>query len=626
MNALWAKEWRSLKPFFILIILFFGLDLFFVPLTGYPDQQTLYGGLGLIEKDGYTAYSVLFFFLSISLSYGLLIREKDQDTLLFLDALPTTRNQVFWTKFLLAYVVLLTGPLIEVAVSTLFHLWSRTSLDSGYPWALVGTVIFLYGVQSFIFLSTGLALSFLRRFGWLATGFAVTGYMALKKIFPAITVLNPLQLVRPVFEGSTWVIPWQAILIQGSFGLIFLMVAWLLFLGRGFTLTTAISKLKNHWPGRVALGCGTLAIPALWITFIIFLAREDLSDQNPPKKVSFSQWQTSRFYLDPYVFLIPENRESKAQPLLDRARQVHETVVGFLEAEPLAEIVVDATRPPAGGYAGLAFWKTIRLGLSSQVPDGELLATLGHETAHVYIESISNKRMGQAFQWTRFFHEGLASYVEYRFFHQPGARDGKDFQAAVIFSRKELSILDLVDDKKLVQKHDPFLVYSLGERFADALVFRYGDRAPAQLLKAMGRKDAPKHLQGLSLWRDTFRAAEMNFDEVVNVFYQRLDQEAKRLKDRIATLPRLFGAVLEEPEQIGILPELEFDWDGEISCRVRRQEEDRPETYKVPEADEEGIFWLPREDYPTLQFQLAVKDPVTQTLIFEPWTEVAISR
>ena len=52
---------------------------------------------------------------------------------------------------------------------------------------------------------------------------------------------------------------------------------------------------------------------------------------------------------------------------------------------------------------------------------GENDAVLGHETAHVYLDQLSDYRLAASFDSTRWFHEGLASYVEYRFFRTPEA-------------------------------------------------------------------------------------------------------------------------------------------------------------------------------------------------------------
>ncbi len=452
---------------------------------------------------------------------------------------------------------------------------------------------------------------------------AVFLYLSFHKLFPQIIVLNPIYLVQPVYEGQRWILPGKALAVQLPLGCLALLFSQYLFVGRGLGFSEGLAKLKTYWWGRTTLGCGAALALLLWLGLVIFmLVPED--DPGTEEPVSFADWKTIRVHTDHYQFSVPKFLESKADPLIERADAVHEQVRLFLDSAPVAGIIVDGTATGGGGYAGLAFWRTIRLSIATIAEPAALEAVLGHETTHVYIEHLSQQRMGKAFTWTRFFHEGLAEYVEHRFFKDGRELEDLRFQAAVLFDRNEVRMEDLMDDRRLAEKQDPFLAYSLGERFISALVDRYGDASPSRVLKAMGREDAPKSLVGETLWRDAFQAAGYNFDETVNRFYTLLSQDAERFRDRIDTLPRLFGSVIEEGGRIGIRVEPKPPEDMVIHCQLRQSVETEQDRYRRPLPDENGTFWVSRQEFPTLQFQIGIR--VGDIIIFEPWTEVSIQR
>ncbi len=151
MSGLWRKELRSLLPIWFLVLFIYGFDLLYVPLTEYPDQSPFISGLEMLDPSSADFYTLISFFLCFSLASGLLVGEKDNGTIRFLDGLPTNRNRVFWTKLPAAYLVLVSGLVIDIAGAQIFHLWSATSLDSSHHWRLAGTALFLHACQMFVF-------------------------------------------------------------------------------------------------------------------------------------------------------------------------------------------------------------------------------------------------------------------------------------------------------------------------------------------------------------------------------------------------------------------------------------------------------------------------------------------
>ena len=108
MRSLFRKELRSLAPFLALVLFFEALNWVFMFLTEFPDQYPL--SKILHSEDG---GQVLMFVVAFALASGLLVRERDEGTLAFLDALPVSRARIFFSKFVLALGILLLGFLAD---------------------------------------------------------------------------------------------------------------------------------------------------------------------------------------------------------------------------------------------------------------------------------------------------------------------------------------------------------------------------------------------------------------------------------------------------------------------------------------------------------------------------------
>ncbi|MDG2125354.1 MAG: ABC transporter permease subunit, partial [Verrucomicrobiales bacterium] len=109
MTGLMWKEFMALRAFFGLVV---GLFFFFVLLTlatEFPDEQTLE-----IMWESPAEIASVFGVIALIVSMGLLVREREEGTLGFLDALPVTRVRVFWAKWLVALGILWFDLLLSV--------------------------------------------------------------------------------------------------------------------------------------------------------------------------------------------------------------------------------------------------------------------------------------------------------------------------------------------------------------------------------------------------------------------------------------------------------------------------------------------------------------------------------
>ena len=392
-----------------------------------------------------------------------------------------------------------------------------------FTWKFWLTAVAMRMSQAFVLLSLGTACSFLRRFGWLLIGILVWAYLFVHEVVPGIAVLNVFALANPQLEGEEWIIPRRLLLVQLSLGAVLMSMAYILFWAGATSSCGAFRKLARSRVGNGFLLSGSLAVGILGISLFYQVMKDhaDSDEGGTPGEVTveYPSWSTSRARSRHYEFIYPTNMTGRALTLLAAADPVYEMVQQFFEAEKGEPVVVDATST-LPRHAGLAYWEKIRLNLAASEERSMLQSVLGHETAHIFLERLSDSRLSEQFNSTRLFHEGVATYVEYALF--PAGRDVAESRrvAAVMRDRDEVHIEELTDNSLLVARRDSNLVYPLGELFVAELADRHGQAAIGKIARAMAREDAPEGLAGLELWRDVFQASGYNFDRVLDGFYR----------------------------------------------------------------------------------------------------------
>ncbi len=206
MLALWRNEIRTNLPFFALAVFFPVAALVWDVLADAPNMRPL----AMTFKDyiGMTNWWLRIAFLgAMVVAARVLVREHDDGTMEFLDSLPVSRSRIFLVKVTAAFLVLLLMTALHMGSAVLLHALSRDSLDGGFRIRLLVTAGTLRICQILVFLSVGLAASFLRRFGWLVIGVAYWGFLLIRQSRPDVELLNLFDLVEPHIEGNRWVVP-----------------------------------------------------------------------------------------------------------------------------------------------------------------------------------------------------------------------------------------------------------------------------------------------------------------------------------------------------------------------------------------------------------------------------------
>ena len=623
MKPLLAKELRALRPFGVLFIVLGSLNVLSAMFSDFLDMKSLAHLVNASVRDADA--DVPAFLAVFALGVGLLVRERDEGTLEFLDALPCGRRDIFLAKLtagaLVAGLLPLTGNIWVLAL----HALSRDSLDAGFHWGMAGQTFLIEWFGAVVTLTLGLALGFLRRFAFFVLGVLCVGYFVLEhRQVPWIDLLNIFTLTRYDFYGSDVVTPWSRLGVLLALGGGCAALAFLLFRLQGDRTTVLATRLARVPFRGVFVTVGTIAMVGLWIGLFVWMMKDQVPEEDPKaQRVEYRTWEVSRAHAGGYTFLYSADFAERALALARRAEGIHGQVRSFFGAEAPGEIVADLASPLRHGLGGTANWKRVNMNLAMGADADELDAILGHETTHVYIDVLSNSRMSEKFNATRWFHEGLASYVEHRFFRPPEALHKLRRLAAAAHKRKAAEWDDLVDNAGWSLRRDANLAYPLGEVFVAVLVEQHGDTAPAQLLRAAGRKELPENLLGVTLWRDLFQHCGWDLAMTLDGYYARLRSLADgEYREFVESLPRVSGRVRREGERIviepvvrGTLPE-----GCRIVCQLRRQPDDAETDFIQPHR-EDDLFWAERSALPggTFWYQLGIKSPLADLPVCEEW-------
>src|SRR5262245_38407434 len=143
MRVLLRKELRSAMPFLALVLFFGSLNWMFLLLTENPYQFPLSKALSA-ENRAETQMTT--FVVAFALALGLLVRERDEGTLAFLDGLPVSRSRIFFAKVAIAIGVLWLLPIADLLFNATVHALSRTSLNADMPWSVLLTAAALDSV------------------------------------------------------------------------------------------------------------------------------------------------------------------------------------------------------------------------------------------------------------------------------------------------------------------------------------------------------------------------------------------------------------------------------------------------------------------------------------------------
>jgi hypothetical protein len=589
MFLLLAKELRALRPIVLFIICYELVGLLATAWTEFPDRLTL--ETQLTKSPGATDTSASLVLIGLVLCAGLLVRERDDGTLAFLDGLPVTRTRLFCGKLLAALLILGAVVVFEVGVAALLHLLSRDSLEASFPWPLLGTLLGIHAVLVFAFTGVGLAFSFLRRWMFLILALLVWAFILARQFrVPHLDLFDPFVLATPALHAGRWIVPWPNVAALLGVGLLGLAIAHSGFRALGDGAWTITRRLSGSIAVKIVAVLGTALIPLAWIGVFAWIgkdaATEVETDWNPAASDPSVTTSTRR-----YTFIHRGSQRTAVKALAARADGIQEKVADFFRGQPY-HITVDATSRLARHNAGQAYWRKIKM-LLDDGDDADNAAVLAHETTHVYLDQISGfKLTGVAHAWEPVTFESLA------------------------------------EDDKFRRQRSADLVYPLGEIFCAAIVQLHGDEALPKIARAFARPTAPKALEHLELWQDTLQSCGYSLEAVLAEFRRQLDALAAEDRAFLDPLIRPKAKVEITATEIIIRPEPVAVQPGRLVCITRPTATAAEYELDRPPRQPDGTFRVSRAfyGYGTFWYQLGWRVDGSQQPLLDSWHEEPLER
>lgn len=541
MNAaLFRKELRDLLPWGVLGLAL-GLSNASEFLLGQVDLAPLGQTFGLLNN------VVPYWLIAFAIGTGLAIREHDDRTLAFLDGLPVSRSHVFIVKCVVMSLLVLIGPLLEIAAIAGFHLLSRGSLDRELRGVLL---LQAFGLQTLLFvngLMLGAAFGRLRSLTWAVAGLAATALILYADRVPRAAVLNPLTLLDWEWTYAAIVVDAETVRMQLAVTALAALVAW-----RGF-VRAGKGRRPLTMSGPVAgaiVVVVTVAVAVAVVAAVEWSTDESLASATPsgPSGYQFAPSPPAQTTTRHYRISYPAHEAERELALAADADAVFERVHALLGL-PLGEpIDVDASGSAPNTH-GTAFFGRIKMEL-----DSEVLAVLAHETAHVAAQRVAGAERDWLWRQADALSEGVASWVETRFRERAERTDERTFLLAAMHSRRELIVEELADPVLFETLRDQAVKYAAGEALITALVRLHGDVALARLLRAFDDPRLPSDLNGFALWQSAFQLAGFDLAAVVDELYRGVADYAAANADRIAALPRPRVVLVRLERSIGAMP------------------------------------------------------------------------
>jgi hypothetical protein len=612
MGGLVRKEFGDQRPFLLLVIVLTLLDLGSALATQFDLQP-----LALKFFDIGEEFALLMFLVAFAIGTGLLVREIDDRTLVFLDGLPTNRWQVFGAKIAVAMAVLSVYPLGLVGLMSVQHVWSRSSLDYVLHAGLLGASFAMTCIVIAVGLTLGLLLGFLRNLCWLALALGAIVLRLSINEWPALSVLNPVELLDIRLVGVNWRVPTIAIATQLILFFACGLIAMAVFArsgdGRG-------SRLQMRLSRPLISAVVTFATIAASIGAVMYYA----SSSETARSESAKGFGAARFELSAsgyartsrYSFKYPAQYAEKAQSLIGKADAAFDQVAEILRTDAGAVVDVDLSGSRAN-TEGTAFYNRIRM----HARGDDALDTLVHETAHVLAFRLAGGERERELSKIEAFNEGLAHWVENSVISGSGLTRIDRLQAAIVSHRHLPGIEHLADMETFALEADRNLQYPLGAVVVDGVVARYGGGALKTLLDALAQPDFPRDLRGFELWLAAFQAAGFDLALVFDDCARRVEEWEKEFATEIASLPRPRGSLVRDVDYIGV----ELRLDGEVpaswtpTVRFRPQEDSGVQDYVTEYVDEDNVAWLSLDNVANEQVCFQPGMQVIEVTIFEPW-------
>ncbi|MCZ6887958.1 MAG: hypothetical protein O7H39_05630, partial [Gammaproteobacteria bacterium] len=532
-HAICKKELHQLQP---LIFALFVLELL-VLVEAF--------GFGSPDEVSWAEFSILFntadaqfvaatqIVLALIAAYMLMPREQDDRTVAFLWALPLPRLRLVTLKWLTALGVMIAFCVVDHLISAWLASFDANSVTSDqFRWSLWWIELAMISCVTIIGLGYGMLISFFRLAGLLAAVLLWLVTAILESFDPTLAYLNPQNLLTVEHHGTELVLAWDTWWFHGIAAAGSLALALRLWSTRGDDYDDWRRRFLASTVGRIAMAIGVIAGVVLIAIVAVSLAEDQ---RGYPRALPRTVLDTGH-----YSFHFAGADAEQVEALSLEADAIYANVRDLLDAGHTGRIVADLT-DTSPQHLGVAGWKKVRI-KRSVLGDPALRAhVLAHETTHVFAATESRRRLASQGHAAGFFSEGIAEWTSYRTLSAypslANTQHALRLLAAAAWLRFDLEFHDLVNRASLAARYDDALIYALGEAWVTALADTCGERAPGDVLRAIGRIDAPQRIGGRPFWEDSLQAAGCGVERV-NAQFSLMMQA---LEEATHVVPRVTG-------------------------------------------------------------------------------------
>ncbi|MDX2008688.1 MAG: ABC transporter permease subunit [Myxococcaceae bacterium] len=612
MRTLVRKELRALRPWLVFAGVLALLSVLDQLLTDSGPRSLASNFSGLANQ----TLTLVFGVVALALGSGVAVKERDEGTLAFLDALPLTRTHVFFAKLAAALLVLLAFPGFQFVLVLVDHSLARGSLDAPFHWPILAGVFLMQVQVMATFLAVGTLLGFARSFTWMLVGLLAVGLQRLIHAVPRAAMLDPLKLLESGVEGVRWRYDVEAVVAQGVVALASVLTAWVLFVRSGRSRTVVVNPrpLVSALVGVLTLASIVLALVLWWDT-----GDSGGSDDAEPDVEALPESAPASTTTVHYEFSYPAIESKPALALADQADGIYGQVAALLGApDGGAPIFVDLSGS-LRNTLGTAFKDRLRMRV-----DVEPEATLAHETAHVVARRLTGEEGAVRWSAARVLDEGLASWVEGHFLVHPPE---DQLVLAALLDRDALDLSAIIDFDTFAREGDDDLKYAIGRGLIEAMVHRYGAASVGRLLEAFGDEKLPPKLSGAALWQATFQLAGMDLGLVTDDFFGALEKQVAERREDLDGLPRPLARLVTFEGSYGVEGKLSAETDEEVVVLRFRPRPDSPlDEYDRVWVAPGHVAWREAGSIQARRvcFQAGVAlSP--KSVLFEPWRCVPLS-
>jgi hypothetical protein len=608
-KTLLLKELRALRAYLVFAGVLMGATVFDVVVT-----ESAFRSLAeTFSSVSSMPLPLIFGVVALALGTGVSVKERDEGTLAFLDALPVTRTRVFFVKLLAAMLVLSAFPFFQLGWAVFEHAFARGSLDAAFHWnILLGAFLMQLQLMG-TFLAVGTLLGFARSLTWMLVGVVAAGLQRLIHFVPRLAMLDPLRLVESGVEGIRWRYEVEVIGAQAVVATACTLVSWLLFVRAGRSRSITVNRpVVGALVTVLTLGAIFGAL-SLWLdTGSGGTASREPDLQNVPESAPASTTTAH------YEFSYPSIESKAALELAEKADDAFIQVSGLLGVDGGAPILVDLSGSMRN-TVGTAFMDRSRMRA-----DDEAVATLAHETSHVIARRLIGEEGFMRWSHARVLDEGLASWVEGHFLTHP---DEEQLVLAALLDRNELQLTDIIDFEAFTKNGDDDLKYTIGRGLIDAMVKRYGPASIHKLLRAFGDEQLPPKLGGAALWQATFQLAGMDLSLVADDFFGVVEKTLESRRALVDALPRPQTKLVTQDDWYGVEVSAQpAEAYPRLVLRYRPGPESSLDEYDRTWVRNGDVSWRENEliQRRRLCFQAGLQLSRKATL-FEPWTCLPLS-